>query len=102
MGIGVTNVIPHIHTQPATGTVVDIGIDVHYVNGSVDVVLQPSTAVSSIWDAWRYAKDHSTRDATYDSKMAAVWSTAYSGLANMQKDDLHAMMRMPIFVPPAP
>ena len=102
MGIGSTNIIPNIHTQPATGAVVDIAIEVHHGNGNVDTVLGASTAVGNIWDAWRYAKDHSSRDQDYDNKMAAVWGSTYSNLPDMQKNDLHAMMRMPIIVPPAP
>lgn len=93
-----------VHRQRGVTNMVSFSVTIHHGANNFNASLPESTDIGSVYDVIRYAKEpgHTTRDGTFDAKMAAVWGTAYSGLASTYKDDLFSALRGGEVIPPPP
>ena len=94
-----TYVVPH---HNASGTVIGVGLRSHLGNASIDVTMDECADMDDVFDAMRYAKDHSSRDQDFDNKAATCWGSDYSNLPNGNKDALFASLKNGLYNPPPP
>lgn len=102
MGSTMINLPTNFHMQ--NGSLVGVSFHIHLGSANFDADLPETNDVSGVLDVYRYAKEagHTSRDASFDSKMSAIWGTDYSGLSAGYKDALFTNIRNFPFTPPPP
>lgn len=86
----------YVAVHVSAGNDIDIRFGLHYGNGNLPETAYISQDVSGGIDAWHYAHDHSSRDATWDNKMANAWGSQFTNLGSAYKDDLWTYMHTKI------
>lgn len=100
---GITTNLPNdFHMN--NGQLVGLALRIHLGSANFDATLPETSDVSAVFDVYRYAREpgHTSRNATFDSKMAAIWGSDYSNLDAAYKDACFLNIRAFPFTPPPP